>query len=154
MPFFIIFFIIPFAEIYAFITVGDEIGVFKTLMLCVVTAILGGFLVRLQGLETLIKAQNNLRTGKMPLNEIFTGFCIVIAGALLLTPGFLTDIIGFLLLFPPFRAVLKSFLSKNAHFSVHGVQNNPQKSDDGVIEGDYEEVEKAKPALDNTPKAD
>jgi len=160
MPFLIIFFIIPMAEVYAFMTVGGEIGVLKTLLLCVATAILGGFLVRLQGLETLMKAQNNLRTGKMPINEIFSGFCIVIAGALLLTPGFVTDISGFLLLFPPFRAVLQSFLSKNVNFNVHTGQNrqnhpgNSHNSDDGVIEGVYEQVEKDNPALDKQSKPD
>lgn len=141
-------------------TVGGEIGVLKTLLLCVVTAILGGFLVRLQGLETLMKAQNNLRTGKMPINEIFSGFCIVIAGALLLTPGFVTDISGFLLLFPPFRAVLQSSLSKNVNFNVHTGQNGlngankPRNNDGDIIEGTYEEVEKDKPTLDNQSKPD
>lgn len=152
MPFIIIFFIIPLAEVYAFMTVGAEIGVLSTLLLCVLTAIIGGALVRFQGLETLMKAQNNLRGGKLPLDEIFSGFCIVIAGALLLTPGFVTDIVGFLLLFPPFRAFLRQILSKNAHFNVktHGNHEKTQQSD--IIEGDYERVEKTNAPLDNNKK--
>ena len=141
-------------------TVGGEIGVLKTLLLCVATVILGGFLVRRQGLEALMKAQNNLKTGKMPVNEIFNGFFIVIAGALLLTPGFVTDILGFSFLFPPFRSFLQSFLSKNMYFNVHTGQNtqnqhnNPHNDDNGVIEGVYEQVEKDNPALDKQSKPD
>lgn len=140
------------AEIYAFISVGGEIGVFKTLMLCVLTALIGGFIVRLQGLETLIKAQNNLRTGKMPMNEIFNGFCIVIAGALLLTPGFVTDITGFLLLFPPFRMFLQGILGKNIYFSSTHAQNHHETQREDIIEGDYEEVDKKATALDKNSK--
>jgi UPF0716 protein FxsA len=103
-----------------------------------------------------MKAQNNLRTGKMPLNEIFTGFCIVIAGALLLTPGFVTDITGFLLLFPPFRAFLRQFLTKNTDFKVYGAQNQQKThenyGEDGIIEGNYEKVDKDQPSLDKHDK--
>ena len=157
MPFFILFFVMPLIELYVFLTVGEEIGILKTLILCLITAVIGGYLVRMQGLGTLMKAQNNLRTGKMPLNEIFTGFCIVIAGALLLTPGFVTDITGFLLLFPPFRAFLRQFLTKNTHFKVYGAQNTQKSThnnndDDGVIEGNYEKVDKNQPSLDKNDK--
>lgn len=154
MPFIIIFFLIPLAEVYAFMTVGREIGVLSTLMLCVLTAIIGGFLVRLQGIGTLMKAQNNLRAGSMPLDEIFNGFCIVIAGALLLTPGFFTDTIGFLLLFPPFRMILKQFISKNADFDVGSSKNTAETNNGDIIEGDYERVEKTAPPLDNQTKDD
>lgn len=139
MPFFIIFLIIPLIEIALFIGVGDEIGLLKTLLLCVLTAFIGGMLVRHQGLQTLFKAQNNLRTGAIPLTEIFDGFCIVIAGALLLTPGFFTDIIGFSLLVPQFRHIARGFLGKTTHFQ----QTKPHgtKSNGNVIEGDYETLD-------------
>lgn len=138
MPFIIIFFIIPIIEIALFIGVGDEIGLLSTLGLCLVTAIIGGTLVRYQGLQTLFKAQSNLRGGALPLTEIFDGFFIVIAGALLLTPGFFTDLIGFSFLIPQFRHVLRGILSKSRHFS----QNTTQKPfrDDRIIDGDYETV--------------
>ena len=160
MPFLIIFFIISLLEVYAFTTVGSEIGVLNTLLLCIATAILGGYVVRRQGLEALMKVQNSLRTGKMPVNEIFNGFFIVIAGVLLVTPGFITDILGFSLLFPPFRSILRSFLSKNVNFNVHAGQtgqNHPRNNnndDSGVIEGVYEQVEKDNPALDKQSKPD
>ncbi len=136
MPFFIIFFIIPLIEIALFITIGDEIGLFPTLALGFLPALIGGSSVRHQGLQTLFKAQTNLRGGVLPLDEIFNGFCIVIAGALLLTPGFFTDMIGFLLLVPSFRHVIRHFLSKSHHFK----QKTPTSaySDQTVIEAEYE----------------
>lgn len=115
---------------------------------------IGGFLVRRQGLGTLLRAQSNLKTGKMPINDIFNGFCIVIAGALLLTPGFVTDTIGFLLLFPPFRVFLQHFLSKNTHFTVKSAQYSSKNTDNGIIDGDYERVEKDAPPLEQSPKED
>lgn len=144
MPFLIIFVLIPLAEVYAFIQVGDEIGVLKTLLLCVLTAAIGGYLVRQQGLETLMKAQNGLRTGQLPLTALFDGFCIVVAGALLLTPGFVTDTIGFSLLVPFLRKALQAALSKYGNFKVMGEHaqgpTNQTRPKDGVIEGDYERV--------------
>lgn len=140
------------AEVYTFIAVGDAVGVLLTLFLCLITAMIGGFLVRLQGLGTLMKAQNNLRTGKIPVNEIFDGFCIVVAGVLLITPGFVTDFIGFSLLIPPFRAILQRFLSKNAKYSIHTAQYGQNNPDSDVIEGNYEQVDKNTPPLDHAPK--
>jgi UPF0716 protein FxsA len=124
--------------------VGDEIGVLKTLLLCVLTAIIGGLLVRHQGFETLRKAQTSLAQGQMPLDTIFDGICIVISGALLLTPGFFTDIIGFSLLVPVFRSFLRQTIVKSGKFSVHTAQNshNRSRADSDIIEGDYEEVPK------------
>lgn len=148
MPFLILFVIIPLAEIYAFINVGGEIGVPQTLLLCVLTAALGGFIVRKQGLETLINAQKNLSSGEFPLNAIFDGLCIVVAGALLLTPGFVTDILGFSLLFPPFRKIIKLFFVKSGRFKMETPQQRPSHSDDIIIEGEYEEVTKKPKKLD------
>lgn len=153
MPFLIIFVLIPLAEVYAFISVGEEIGVLKTLLLCVLTAVIGGFLVRQQGLETLFKAQKNLQSGHLPLDALFDGFCIVIAGALLLTPGFVTDTIGFLLLIPPFRLILRQLLTKYGKFKVHTASSHSSPSQDGVIEGEYEHVNEEKEALEQNDKS-
>ena len=149
MPFLIIFVLIPLAEVYAFIEVGGEIGILQTLLLCVLTAAIGGFLVRQQGLETLFKTQTNLQSGKIPLDALFDGFCIVVAGALLLTPGFVTDIIGFSLLFPPFRQFMRKLIGKYGNFQVHSAQNHTQKPQNGdIIEGEYVEINKDKEKLD------
>lgn len=146
MPFFIIFFIVPLIEIALFISVGEEIGLLQTLALCFITAFIGGLLVRHQGLQTLFKAQQNLRGGILPLNEIYDGFCVVIAGALLLTPGFFTDLIGFLLLVAPIRHFIRSLLSKSRHFSTKTAKNPYNRAED-IIEAEYE-------TLDSSDKKD
>jgi UPF0716 protein FxsA len=92
--------------------VGEEIGLFTTLFLSVVTAIIGASLLKQQGLKTLFSAQSELSNGTLPLKEIFDGFCFAIAGATLITPGFFTDLIGFLLLIPSFRGLLMKGLPK------------------------------------------
>lgn len=151
MPFLIIFVIIPLLEVFAFIQVGDEIGVFKTLLLCVLTAMIGGMLVRQQGLETLVKAQNNFRSGQIPLDALFDGFCIVIAGAMLLTPGFVTDTMGFLLLIPPFRKFVREKIAASGKFKVYGAgTEQPRAHDSDVIEGDYETVVEDHEKLDKS----
>lgn len=143
MPFIILFLIIPLIEIYAFMAVGGEIGILKTLLLCVLTAIIGGLLVRQQGVDILQKAQNSFRQGTMPLEALFDGICIVISGALLLTPGFFTDIIGFSLLIPYFRQILRSFALKSGKFNVNTAPNSQNRSNygDDIVEGDYETVD-------------
>lgn len=144
MPFLILFILIPLAEVYAFITVGEEIGVLKTLLLCVLTAAIGGFLVRQQGIETLMKAQHSIRTGTLPLDALFDGICLVIAGALLLTPGFVTDMIGFSLLIPAARRGLRQILTKYGKFEIYTNTEFNQKrpNNDDIIEGNYEEIVK------------
>ncbi len=144
MPFLLLFVLIPLAEVYAFINVGEEIGVFKTLILCVVTAVIGGALVRIQGIGTLLKARQSFMTGTLPLHELFDGFCLVVAGALLLTPGFVTDSVGFALLIPAFRQILRPLVMKYGKFntSMKGGQNTQthNHASNDVIEGECEDI--------------
>ncbi|MEM8832980.1 MAG: FxsA family protein [Pseudomonadota bacterium] len=140
MPFIILFIIIPLVEIYFFLLVGDAVGILQTLLLCVLTAIIGGFLVKKQGLETLFNAQKNLQGGTLPMKEIFDGFCLVVAGALLMTPGFFTDIVGFSLLVPFFRDFLKKMMLESGKFKVYGAKSGTYTHDETVIDGDYETV--------------
>lgn len=158
MPFLILFVLIPLAEVYAFINVGEEIGVFKTLLLCIITAVIGGSLVRIQGVSTLLKARKSFMAGTLPLGELFDGLCLVIAGALLLTPGFVTDTIGFALLVPAFRKFLRPLVAKygkfNASMSVNGRTNTrPRDSSDDIIEGEYKDVSNNKERLDKGDKS-
>lgn len=149
MPFLIIFILIPIAEVYAFISVGEEIGVLRTLLLCVLTAAIGGFLVRHQGIETLMKARQNMSQGTLPMAEIFDGICLVISGALLLTPGFVTDVIGFSLLVPYLRKGLRHLLTKYGKFKEMSAPQRPtQASQEGVIEGEFEEITPEQERLD------
>ena len=108
---------VPILEIAVFIQAGELIGLWPTLATVVVTAIIGTALLRAQGLATLARARQSLDQGKMPVEEIYVGLCLLVAGLLLLTPGFVTDSVGFLLFLPPFRRAvgrfLKSFLARH-----------------------------------------
>lgn len=97
------FLIVPIVEIYLLIKVGQVIGAGWTVALVVLTAVIGVWLLRLQGLSTLLRARQKLEHDELPAQELLEGVCLVVAGALLLTPGFFTDTIGFLLLLPPSR---------------------------------------------------
>jgi len=90
-------------ELWLLIKVGSGIGGLSTIALCLFTAALGGFLIRWQGMSTLLDAQKRMTHGEAPVEHGIHGLMIAFAGILLFTPGFITDSVGFLLLFPPFR---------------------------------------------------
>ena len=98
----ILFIAVPIAEIAIFIQAGERFGLWPTLGLVILTAILGTTLLRYQGSKALHRVQESLNRGEMPIGEVFTGLCLLVAGALLLTPGFLTDGVGFAYLFRVF----------------------------------------------------
>ena len=100
---FLLFITIPLLELYVLIEVGSGIGGFATIALCLLTAAIGGFLIRMQGLSTLIDAQRRMAHGELPADHGFHGLLLALAGLLLFTPGFITDTLGFLLLVPPLR---------------------------------------------------
>lgn len=104
---FSLFLIIPIIEVLLFIAVGARIGVVATVGLVVLTALIGAALVARQGRTTLSEAQADLYDGRFPARPLAHGVMILVAGALLLTPGFLTDAIGFALLVPGVREVLR-----------------------------------------------
>jgi len=100
---FLAFLLVPLAEIYVLIQVGGVIGALPTVALVVFTAVLGATLIRAQGLATVARIRSSLDRGEVPAVEILEGACLLVAGALLLTPGFVTDSVGFLLLLPVLR---------------------------------------------------
>jgi UPF0716 protein FxsA len=104
--FFLLFVTVPLAELYVLIEVGSGIGGAVTILLCLATAALGGFLVRLQGISILIDAQKRMMTGDVPAGHMLHGIMLGIAGVLLLTPGFITDVAGFILLVPGLRRLI------------------------------------------------
>jgi UPF0716 protein FxsA len=104
---FLIFLIVPIIEIGLFYVVGQSIGIWPTLALSVFTAVLGSWFVSRQGRETWMRIKIQIANGESPSTTLVNGAMILVAGALLLTPGFLTDAIGFTLLFPPARAGLR-----------------------------------------------
>ncbi len=141
---FLVFLAVPLIEIALFVQVGGWIGLWPTIWIVVATALLGTALLRIQGLNTLMKARQSLDRGNLPVNEVFDGFCLVIAGALLLTPGFFTDAFGFLLFLPPLRASLRRvvglYLAKHATVEVHGGGRPPPPSGSDVIDGEFEDI--------------
>jgi UPF0716 protein FxsA len=104
----LLFLVVPFAELFVLLQVGQVLGVFETIGLLVLISVVGAWLVKREGLGVLRRAEARLREGGMPGRELVDGVLILFAGALLLTPGFLTDIVGILLLLPPVRAALRS----------------------------------------------
>ena len=123
MPFAIIPFlllIIPVLEIAVFILVGNLIGLWPTLALVVLTAIVGSFLLKRQGISTLRRIQAETNAGRVPARELVDGVMIMAAGILLLTPGLVTDTIGFLLFVPGFRSSIRNFLSKRVVVMAQG----------------------------------
>ena len=106
----VIFLVVPIVEIYLLIQVGQVIGALWTVFLVVLTAVVGVWLLKIQGMSTLMRAQEKMQTGQMPAQEMLEGMGLLLAGAFLLTPGFFTDTVGFLLLLPPTRAWLVSKL--------------------------------------------
>ncbi len=142
-----IFLIVPIVEIYLLIQVGQVIGALWTVFLVVLTAVIGVWLLKIQGMSMLQRAQDKMQTGQMPAQEMLEGMGLLLAGAFLLTPGFFTDTVGFLLLFPPTRVWLVSKLvvkmMASSHFSqqsgVRGFhfesRSRHGKSESDVIEG-------------------
>ncbi len=107
---FLIFVLVPVAEMYVLIRVGSQIGAWPTIGLVLLTALVGVALLRQQGLSTLARGMGRLEQGQLPAQEMVEGMLLAMTGALLLTPGFLTDVVGFLLLIPPIRLVAVRWL--------------------------------------------
>jgi UPF0716 protein FxsA len=104
----VIFILVPIAELYVIIQVGNAIGLVPTLILLLLDAVLGSMLLRHQGRAAWIRFNRALAEGRLPHKEVFDGVLVIFGGALLITPGFLTDIIGLILLIPPTRALVRA----------------------------------------------
>ena len=140
MPVFILFLVVPFVEIYLLVEIGARIGAPWTILLVVLTAIVGAWLVRVQGLATWRRFQASLARNELPATALIEGLCLLVAGALLLTPGFFTDAAGFACLIPPLRRTLiRHFIQR----SVWKVTNGPtQPRDSGEpLDGNYKRID-------------
>ena len=124
LKFLIAFTIIPIIEIYLLIEIGSFFGVLTAITLVILTGFLGAFMARMQGLQTLFRIQESLREGRMPSGELLDALLIVIAGLVLLTPGFLTDSVGFLLLIPSTRNSIISWLQRQ--IELRYMSNRPE----------------------------
>ena len=143
-----IFVVVTLAEIYVLVTVGQSIGGLSTVLLVIITAFIGSRLLKQQGWSTMAKAQQSIAEGRTPALEMFEGVVILVSGILLLTPGFITDILGLLGLMPWSRSYfINHFLEKNAErvfskknsvFINKGENSETKKSNkDETIEGEF-----------------
>lgn len=136
--------VVPLTEIYILIAVGTEIGALSTIALCLLTAAIGAALLQRQGLQTMQRARANLDRGRVPAMEMLEGVALAIGGVLLLTPGFVTDAIGFACLIPFTRRLMVLGLMQRVRV-VHGPiqgQSRPGPAESGTegrqtIEGEF-----------------
>jgi UPF0716 protein FxsA len=135
--FFLLVLLIPFVEIYLLIAVGGVIGALPTIFLVVFTAVLGAWLLRQQGFSTWQRLQASLAKGQIPAYEIIEGPIILVGGALLLTPGFITDIMGFICLIPQFRKKIAKYLIENHFIQPGGGFGSRKPSAQDALEGEF-----------------
>ncbi len=149
MAIFLALIIVPLLEIALLVEVGGLIGVWPTLAAVIATALAGSWLLRSQGWGLLNRARATLARNEFPAGELFDGLCLLVAGALLLTPGFVTDAFGLLLFVPTLRQSLGRMLWRyllakgSVDLHVHGAQQREQEDtrrDGGIIEGEFQEV--------------
>ncbi len=131
---------VPIIEIGLFIQLGGFLGLWPTLAIVVATALLGSALLRTQGLSTLEELKRTTETGQSPAGPLANGALILVAGLLLLTPGFFTDSIGFLLMVPPFRMLLIKWIATRAQMKIYASAANSQQPPD-IIDGEFEIVD-------------
>ena len=144
---FLAFLIIPLIEIALFIQVGGAIGLWPTLAIVVITAVIGAWLVRAQGLMAMGRLRSSFSRLEDPAEPLAHAAMILVAGALLLTPGFFTDTVGFALLMPPVRHAAFEFLRKRVHVERfetgqdHPDRRGPPRHGPDIIEGEYEDLD-------------
>ena len=123
--------LVPIIEIYLFIKIGSQIGAFTTISLIFVTAIIGVYYARYEGLNTLRSGISQLYKNQMPFFELMSGAALAVAAFLLILPGFATDLLGFLIIFPFTRKIIFNLFAKN--------KKNEVNVKDDLIEGEYED---------------
>ncbi len=133
---------LPIIEIAVFIEAGDRIGLWPTVGAILATAAIGLTLIRLQGMAVLRRAQENLAREQFPGLELFDGLCLFIAGALLITPGFITDTFGFLLLIVPLRRWLGRRVWGWAQGRGYTIETGGAEGEIVVINGEFADVTK------------
>lgn len=140
--------LVPIIEICVFLQAEEWIGLWPTIGMVVITAMIGSTLLRHQGLSTLFNVKKKMDAGRLPIDELFDGFYLLIAGALLITPGFVTDGFGLILFFPIFRNIIRSFIGKrfNAlqafNFNIKSgfEQKTDHTQDPTIIDGEFHEI--------------
>lgn len=137
---FVLFIVVPILEMFVLIKVGSLIGALSTIALVLLTAMVGISLIRWQGFETLRRAQQKMQSGTLPATEMMEGLCLAFGGALLLTPGFITDALGFSLLIPGLRLpIIRFFQSRLSVYAAASGANASRHTDQShnTIDGDF-----------------
>lgn len=137
----ILFILVPFIEIYLLIEIGAVIGAPWTIFCVVLTAVIGAWLVRLQGLAALTRFRAGVDSGALPAMELIEGVFLLLAGALLLTPGFFTDAVGFLFLTPPLRRALIRHLLARGVIRAAGAGGRGSDGQGHTIEGEFRSLD-------------
>ena len=143
----LLFIIVPVVEMWVLIEVGSLIGALPTITLVLLTAIVGVALLRREGLSTLVRGNRKLDKGELPAQEMVEGLILAVCGALLLTPGFVTDFVGFLGLIPFTRQwfvrklIRMGSINSFYHSQTHS-RENAQTREDRVIEGEFKREDK------------
>lgn len=163
LPLFLLFVILPIAEIMLLINVSASIGGWNTFFIVIITAFFGAYFVRQQGFMLIQQIQTKFTNGEAPSNEMAEGLLLLVAGILLITPGFLTDALGFLFTLPFSRGPIASFLMKrvavrktgSVHFTHSSFQSPPGGRNRGpdsqsgdIIDGEYTDKSKASTEAD------
>ena len=136
--FFLLFIGIPALEVFLMIKIGGEIGALNTVLLILLTAIVGIYFAKLEGIKTMRSGVMNMYQNKIPIYEMISGASIAIAALLLIIPGFFTDTIGFLILIPFTRKILISFFVKKRNISSN--QESSKTLDGEIVEDKKDEL--------------
>lgn len=140
----LLFTLVPVVELVLLVWLGQHVGFWPTVALVISTALFGSFLAHREGLAALARFRARLASGTMPGTELTDGLIILVAGALLLTPGILTDVVGFLGLLPPSRALVRSALTKRFSgrlvSATHWQTSPPPSTEPGVVDAEFEDV--------------
>ena len=131
--FILLILLVPIVEIYLFIKIGSHIGAFNTISLILITAVIGIYYARYEGLNTLRSGISQMIKNEMPIYEIISGAALAFAALLLILPGFATDFLGLLIIFPPTRKIFLKNVSKN--------YSKKAKEKNDYIEGESEDID-------------
>jgi UPF0716 protein FxsA len=136
-----LFIVVPLAELYVILKVGDAIGAVPTIALLAADSVLGWMLLRTQGRSVWARFNETMAAGRVPHRELIDGVLVVFGGAFLITPGFLTDIVGFLLLIPPTRALVRGLVARRLGRRIVGGRSGRTRGDSFDVEGTATEYE-------------
>jgi UPF0716 protein FxsA len=141
LPLVLLFIVVPIAELVVVIQVGQAIGVWWTIALLIADSILGAVLMRAQGRAAWRRFNEAMQAGRVPAREVLDGALVMFGGLLLLTPGFITDILGLLLLIPPTRALVRGVLGRRLTHRMVVSMTGPRAQPDDVVDGTAVDIE-------------